>query len=92
MVINLGNAFQNNQFNGGNGQNTPPPPPIMQYFVAVNGAQTGPFNMQQLQAMASAGQFNRQIQVWKQGMAGWLAAETQTELTALFNSVPPPIG
>ncbi len=92
MMGQMGNAFQNNQFNGGSGQNTPPPPPIMQYFVAVNGAQTGPFNMQQLQAMASAGQFNRQSQVWKQGMAGWLAAETQTELSALFNSVPPPIG
>ena len=60
--------------------------------MAVNGAQTGPFTMQQLQAMSSSGQFNRQSQVWKQGMTGWLAAETQTELSALFNSVPPPIG
>jgi membrane protease subunit (stomatin/prohibitin family) len=92
MMGQMGNAFQNNQFNGGTGQNTPPPPPIVNYFVAVNGAQTGPFTMQQLQAMASAGQFNRQSQVWKQGMAGWLAAETQSELSALFNSVPPPIG
>jgi membrane protease subunit (stomatin/prohibitin family) len=88
----MGNAFQNNQFNGASGQNSPPPPPIVNYFVAVNGAQTGPFTMQQLQAMANSGQFNRQSQVWKQGMAGWLAAETQTELSALFNSVPPPIG
>ena len=88
----MGNAFQNNQFNGASGQNSPPPPPIVNYFVAVNGAQTGPFTMQQLQAMSSSGQFNRQSQVWKQGMTGWLAAETQTELSALFNSVPPPIG
>ncbi len=92
MMGQMGNAFQNNQFNGASGQNSPPPPPIVNYFVAVNGAQTGPFTMQQLQAMASSGQFNRQSQVWKQGMTGWLAAETQTELSALFNSVPPPIG
>jgi membrane protease subunit (stomatin/prohibitin family) len=92
MMGQMGNAFQNNQFNGASGQNSPPPPPIVNYFVAVNGAQTGPFTMQQLQAMASSGQFNRQSQVWKQGMAGWLAADTQTELSALFNSVPPPIG
>jgi membrane protease subunit (stomatin/prohibitin family) len=92
MMGQMGNAFQNNQFNGASGQNSPPPPPIVNYFVAVNGAQTGPFTMQQLQAMANSGQFNRQSQVWKQGMAGWLAAETQTELSALFNSVPPPIG
>lgn len=90
MMNQMGNAFQNQQFNGGTGQNTPPPPPIVQFFVAVNGAQTGPFNLQQLQAMASAGQFNKQSLVWKQGMAGWLAAETQVELGSLFNSMPPP--
>ena len=91
MMGQMGNAFQNQQFNGNTGNNMPPPPPVVQYFVAVNGAQTGPFNMQQLQAMAASGQFNKQSQVWKQGMAGWLAAETQQELTGLFNSMPPPI-
>jgi len=69
----------------------PPPPPITAYFVAVNGAQTGPFNLQQLQAMAQAGQFTKQSLVWKQGMSGWLAAEGQVELAGLFNSMPPPI-
>ena len=90
MMGQMGNAFQNQQFNGGTGQNTPPPPPIVQFFVAVNGAQTGPFSIQQLQAMAVSGQFNRQSLVWKQGMAGWLAAETQPELSAVFIAVPPP--
>jgi membrane protease subunit (stomatin/prohibitin family) len=90
MMGQMGNAFQNQQFNGGTGQNTPPPPPIIQFFVAVNGAQTGPFSIQQLQAMAVSGQFNRQSLVWKQGMAGWLAAETQPELSAVFSAVPPP--
>lgn len=87
----MGNAFQNTQFNGPTGQNTPPPPPISTYFVAVNGAQTGPFTLPQLQAMALAGEFTKQSQVWKQGMAGWLAAETQAELSAMFQAVPPPI-
>lgn len=90
MMGQMGNAFQNNQFNGTNGTNTPPPPPIVQFFVAVNGAQTGPFNIPQLQTMASQGQFNKQSLVWKQGMAGWLAAETQPELQALFSAIPPP--
>lgn len=91
MVNQMGNAFQNQQFNGNTGMNTPPPPPpATQYFVAVNGAQTGPFSLQQLQAMAMSGQFNRQSLVWKQGMSGWLAAETQPELSGLFNAVPPP--
>ncbi len=90
MMNQMGNAFQNQQFNGGTGTNTPPPPPIVQFFVAVNGAQTGPFGIQQLQAMVGSGQFNRQSLVWKQGMAGWLAAETQPELSAVFSAVPPP--
>lgn len=90
MMGQMGNAFQNQQFNGNTGTNTPPPPPIVQFFVAVNGAQTGPFTIQQLQAMTTSGQFNRQSLVWKQGMAGWLAAETQAELAAVFSAVPPP--
>ncbi|MBI3519393.1 MAG: SPFH domain-containing protein [Bacteroidetes bacterium] len=90
MMNQMGNAFQNQQFNGGTGQNTPPPPPVIQFFVAVNGTQTGPFTIQQLQAMAVSGQFNRQSLVWKQGMAGWLAAETQPDLVSLFSAVPPP--
>lgn len=90
MMGQMGNAFQNQQFNGANGTNTPPPPPIIQFFVAVNGAQTGPFTIPQLQEMASGGKFNKQSLVWKQGMSGWLAAETQAELVSLFNSIPPP--
>jgi membrane protease subunit (stomatin/prohibitin family) len=90
MMNQMGNAFQNQQFNGGTGTNMPPPPPIVQFFVAVNGAQTGPFGIPQLQAMVSSGQFNRQSLVWKQGMTGWLAAETQPELSIVFSAVPPP--
>jgi hypothetical protein len=41
--------------------------------------------------MALEGEFTKQRQVWKQGMAGWLAAETQAELSAMFQAVPPPI-
>jgi len=85
MANQMNTAFQNNQ------QTPPPPPPVTQFFVAVNGQQTGPFNLQQLQAMAQSGQFTRQSQVWKQGMAGWAAAEGQAELSSLFSAVPPPI-
>lgn len=86
----MGNLFQNNQVNSQQG-GTNVPPPLSQYFVAVNGQQTGPFTMQQLQAMAQGGQLTRQSLVWKQGMSGWGAAEAQADLAALFNSIPPPI-
>lgn len=92
MGNQMGNMFQQNQqFNSQTGNSMPPPPPITAYFVAVNGQQTGPFNVQQLQAMAQSGQFTRQSLVWKQGMAAWGAAEAQADLTGLFNAVPPPI-
>ena len=70
------------------------PPPIPQpktFFVAVNGQQTGPFAMPQLQQMIMQGQFTRQSMVWSQGMAAWAAAETVAELAPLFGAVPPPI-
>ena len=91
--MGMGNMVSSmmNQNMANTGMNTPPPPPpVTQFFVAVNGAQTGPFSIQQLQAMAISGQFNRQSLVWKQGMAGWLAAETQPELASVFGAVPPP--
>ena len=73
------------------GQAAPPPPPIMsQYYLAVNGQQQGPFNMQQLQQMAAQGQFTQSTQVWKQGMAGWAPANTVAELSPVFGAVPPP--
>lgn len=97
MANQMGNMYQNNQFNsqtGMNNNNTNTPPPItppVSFHVAVNGQQTGPFNLQQLQTMATQGQLTKASLVWKAGMAGWLAAETQPELAALFNNVPPPI-
>jgi len=94
MGNQVANAFQQNQnqqFNPQTGMNTPPPPPpLSQYFVAVNGAQTGPFSLPQLQAMAQSGQFTAQSLIWKQGMAGWAAAGAEAELAALFGAMPPP--
>lgn len=68
--------------------NTPPPIPQMQYHIAVNGAQSGPFNMQQLMQMAQAGQISLQTHVWKPGMAGWELAGNVAELQSIF--APPP--
>jgi membrane protease subunit (stomatin/prohibitin family) len=93
MMNQMGNIFQPQTVNPPAGGMTQPPPlPASSvYFVAVNGVQTGPFTLPQLQAMAQSGQLSRSSLVWTQGMSGWLAAETQTELAALFATVPPPI-
>lgn len=87
----MGNMMTNmmNQ-SGANNLGTNTPPPVMQFHVVLNGAQAGPFNMQQLQTMVASGQLVRSSLVWKAGMANWAAAETLLELIQLFNNVPPP--
>jgi membrane protease subunit (stomatin/prohibitin family) len=74
------------------GQAAPPPLPTqLQYHVAVNGQQAGPFDSVALQQMAQSGQLTRESLVWKQGMASWDAAGQVAELAAVFGAVPPPI-
>lgn len=68
----------------------PPPPPVTQYMLAVNGQQSGPFNMQQLQQMVMNDQLLTNTFVWKQGMQNWVEAGQVMELQSLFNSMPPP--
>jgi membrane protease subunit (stomatin/prohibitin family) len=66
------------------------PPPAMQIFVAVNGAQTGPFDVPALSQMAQSGQLTKDTLVWKAGMAAWAAASTVAELNIILGAVPPP--
>lgn len=88
MMQNMGQQMQGTM-------NTPPPMPNVQYHISMNGAQAGPFNMQQLAQMAQSGQLTPQTYVWKQGMANWELAGNVAELTGLFappapGSMPPP--
>lgn len=70
----------------------PPPAPTTQYHVAVNGQQSGPFTIPQLQQLIQQGQINGQTMVWKPGMAGWELAANVGELAQLFvQSTPPPM-
>lgn len=90
MMNNMGNTMnpQNSQTPGNN--QMPPPPPVTQYFVAVNGQQTGPFNLHQLQQLVGNGQLQRNTFVWKQGMQNWEEAGKLLDLQNLFGAVPPP--
>ena len=87
MVNNMGQQMQQSM-------NTPPPIPYIVYHVSVNGAQSGPFTITQLQQMAQMGQLTPQTYVWKQGMPAWDMAANQPDLAALFappapGAVPP---
>ena len=84
MAANMANQ-------GGAAAAPPPVPSETSYFVAVNGAQTGPFPLAQLTQQAASGQFTKESLVWKNGMAAWTAAGQVAELEPVFGSVPPPL-
>ena len=69
----------------------PPPLPAAEWFVGVHGQQQGPYDLGALAAQASAGTLTRETLVWKNGMAGWVAAGQVPELGSAFASVPPPL-
>lgn len=70
----------------------PPSMPNVQYMIAVNGQQSGPFGMQQLQQLVQTGQLTPQTYVWKQGMVQWDFAGNVQELSSLFApACPPPV-
>jgi membrane protease subunit (stomatin/prohibitin family) len=100
LVQGMGQLFQQAGQGGGGISGTAPapspaaPPPIpgtASFFVAVNGQQTGPFDLATLQGQVAGGALNRDSLVWKQGMAAWAKAGEQPELAALFTNVPPPL-
>ena len=85
MMNNMGQQMQG-------AMQTPPPMPQVQFMVAANGQQSGPYNMQQLQQLVQTGQLTVQTYVWKQGMAQWELAGNVPELAYLFAApTPPPV-
>ena len=72
--------------------NTPPQIPTVQFMLAVNGQQSGPYTIQQLQQLQQQGQFTVNTHVWKEGMANWELAANVAELSGVFvQSTPPPM-
>src|SRR5438552_3007549 len=88
--VGIGAGIALGQQLAGNTSMTPPAIPAT-FFVALNGAQTGPFDMNTLAAKARDGSVTRETLVWRQGMAEWMAAGTVPALQSLFAGSPPPI-
>ena len=81
----------NNTPNNSAPQTPPPLPQESQFYVGVNGQQTGPFTLSELKQQAQSKQFIADHLVWKEGMAGWEKAGEVSELKPLFASIPPPL-
>src|SRR5436305_4172918 len=66
---------------------TPPPiPSSVTFHVAIDGKQVGPFDLAALEAKVREGVVTRSSLVWRQGMAGWVAASTVPELAKLMEA------
>ena len=96
LGINMGNAMAAGMAGANQASTTGPsaPPPLpsaVAYFIALGGAQAGPFAMSALAEKVSGGQLTRDTLVWKQGMPQWTAASAVADLKSLFDNVPPPL-
>jgi hypothetical protein len=63
--------------------------PQVNYMLAINGQQAGPFGWAQLQQLVQQGQLTQQTYVWTQGMANWTPAGQVVELAPLFQNCVP---
>ncbi|WP_037907127.1 SPFH domain-containing protein [Actinacidiphila yeochonensis] len=69
----------------------PPLPQQAQWFTGAGGVQQGPYDLAALAQQVGTGALTRETLVWKDGLAGWLAAGQVPELGGLFGAVPPPL-
>ncbi|NOT85785.1 MAG: SPFH domain-containing protein [Methylococcaceae bacterium] len=97
LEMGLGIAVANELSKGLNvpGAKTPDaPPPIpqqRQFYVAVNGEKTGPFDLATLKQKIQHGEINRATLCWHQPLVDWMPAEKIADLDSIFPLQPPPI-
>lgn len=92
MANQMGSAMPaGQQSQHGSPQAPPPIPQAVAFHVAVNGQQSGPFDMATLTQHVQSGKLTAETLVWKQGMAQWTAAGQVFELSNLFGAIPPPL-
>ena len=63
----------------------PPPIPVTPvYFLAIDGAQQGPYHLDALRQHIAAGTLTKDTLAWHDGMAQWAAASEVPEIARLF--------
>ena len=67
----------------------PPPLPNALYYVAVNGAQQGPFDLNTVVSAIQSGNISKESLAWKAGMPNWAQLGTFAEFAAYFTAPPP---
>ena len=69
--------------------NLPPPLPNAQYFLAINGQQQGPYDLNAVTAFIQNHNIAKDTLVWKSGMPNWDKMESLPEFAHFFLCPPP---
>ncbi|MCF6203361.1 MAG: SPFH domain-containing protein [Methylococcaceae bacterium] len=89
LGLGMGFAIANKM---GNTLSTPPPiPSETTYFIAIDGKQTGPVNLSELESKVKSKVINKNTLIWNQQLIQWTPAIKVAELANLFAITPPPI-
>jgi membrane protease subunit (stomatin/prohibitin family) len=92
MMGQVGNVFQQNQFDANNPTGTVPPlPQVTEYHIAKDGKADGPHNLKDIKVMVTSNLISKETMIWTKGMAAWAAAGSVTEVAGLFHDQPPPL-
>ena len=98
MMNQMGQTMQQGMAGAGQPQATPPPIPTPQqmvWYLAINGSQYGPCDVDALRQMLTTGQIGGETLAWSAGMASWQPMKEIPALQGLFTpapgTVPPPI-
>lgn len=93
MGLGMGFAMagQMGQAAAGATQSSPPVPQSANYYVVVDGQQTGPFDAMTLKQQIQSGRLTPQSLVWTEGMAEWSSATDVPDVAKLFGATPPPV-
>lgn len=73
-------------------QNEIPTIPTIDYYLAIDGKQQGPFSYDSIEQKISNGEINEKTLIWKKGLKQWIKLIDMEDFQGLFdNNCPPPI-
>ncbi len=75
----------------GSTNNPPPIPANIQYFVAIDNRQTGPFNVEAIKQKIQSGELTSTTLIWSQPLIEWTAIGKIPEFGSMLPLQPPPI-
>lgn len=89
--LNMGKQM-GEQLMPNSGDVPPPIPTSISYFLAVDGKQQGPYNVQQIQEAIAQDAGILNLLAWKKGMTGWQPLSTFSEFSTMAaDDCPPPL-